>query len=157
MQIPAIFRGNDVAYSLHIERNNDPISLGEWRATVERIGGLRMSARDAELTNPRTRERITIPNRDGDVEVLLSSGEWIRAFSLSKSGSVTFRADLLSGPNERELARIVFAAARDLNARIIGDDGEEYSEEDFGVSGEDTPGGASGTGRVLRGPWDPKQ
>jgi len=120
-----------MGYSLHIERpeGESPITLDEWRAAVRRNSQLRLASGDVELDNPKTHEKIRIPNSGADVEILLQPNQWVRAFSWSPSGSVSFRADFLSAHSA--IAKPVFALAEELNAIVVGDDGEVYDAESF--------------------------
>ena len=122
-----------MGYSLHIERSEgeSPITLDEWRAAVQRNTQFRLAFGDAEFENPKTHEKIRIPNSGGDVEILVQPDRWIRAFSWSASGSISFRADFLSA--HPAVVKTVFALAEELNAIIVGDDGEMYEAESFGL------------------------
>lgn len=134
-----------MAYALHIERTaGTPIALGEWLDAVTRTDGLRVLTGDHSVMNSKTGEKITFKNLGGDVEIRLPTGEWWRALTWTSAGAITFRADLLSGEHQAELARIIFAVARRLKAVVTGDDGEAYRESDFG---------SSAPGQVIKGPW----
>src|SRR5207253_4325919 len=120
-----------MGYSLHIERSEgeSPITLDEWRTAVQRNTQFRLAFGDAEFENPKTHEKIKIPNSGADVEILVHPDQWVRAFSWSSSGSISFRADFLS--THPALVEPVFALAEELNAIVVGDDGEEYGAESF--------------------------
>lgn len=120
-----------MGYSLHIERRVDQssISLDEWRAAVQRNAQFRLASGDAEFENSKTHERIRIPNSGADVEILVPPDQWVRAFSWSNRGSISFRAGFLSAHSS--LGEAVFALAKELNAIVVGDDGEEYDAESF--------------------------
>jgi hypothetical protein len=120
-----------MGYSLHIERSEgeSPITLDEWRAAVHQNAQFRLASGDVELENPKTHEKIRIPNSGADVEIQVQPDQWVRAFSWSSSGSISFRADFLSAHSA--LVQPVFALAKELNAIIVGDDGEEYEAESF--------------------------
>ena len=123
-----------MAYALHIERPDDqePISLEDWQAAISRVSSVRPAAGDAHLMNPKTREDIRIPNNGGDAEVFLpGSGEWIRYFRWSQSGTVSFNAEPLSDPNGRSIVPVIFELAKELGALVVGDDGEEYDQASF--------------------------
>lgn len=124
-----------MAYRLHIEREAREISLEEWLSALESVAGVRQQADDTVATNPRSGEEIRIARRNGDAEVLISTGgflglgrreEWCPAFSFF-NGRASFEAarDIQSpkNPVRRAAARLAVA----LNARIIGDEGERYS------------------------------
>src|SRR6266536_5356085 len=87
-----------MGYSLHIERaeGERAITLDEWRAAVQSNNHFRLASGDVELENPKTHEKIRIPNSGADVEILVQPDRWLRAFSWSRSGSIAFRADFLS-------------------------------------------------------------
>ena len=120
-----------MGYSLYIERGRGQtaITLAEWIAAVEDADHFRVASGDLEVENPRSHERLVIPNTGGDVEVLLSPNEWVRALSWSARGVISFRAELLS--SHRSLVRPLFALAQKLEARVVGDEGESYTQDDF--------------------------
>jgi hypothetical protein len=120
-----------MGYSLHIERpeGESSITLDEWRGAVQRTTQFRLASGDVEFENPKTHEKIRIPNSGADVEILVPPDQWVRAFSWSPSGSISFRADFLSAHSL--LVEPVFALAEELNAIVVGDDGEEYDRESF--------------------------
>ena len=68
-----------MGYEVHIRRDaGSPISLDEWCAIVARTEGIRLATHDVLAVNPATGEKITIPVREGDVEVFFPDDEvWI--------------------------------------------------------------------------------
>jgi hypothetical protein len=121
-----------MAYAIHIKRRtadapHSPISLSEWRAAVSRVDGVRMADGDYHITNPKIDERITLRNAGGDAEVFFpDDGAWLRAFRWSPEGRISFRAprDFLSPTCF--IRRLAAELARELDAQLIGDEGEIY-------------------------------
>jgi hypothetical protein len=116
-----------MAYDLHIERaGKQPIALSEWRAAVESTDGLRMFTAAAHtITNPKTGEVISIGARDGDAEVLFSTGEWHSVFRWRGTAAV-FAARFDPTETSHPVWRAAVALATRLGAVIRGDGGELY-------------------------------
>lgn len=123
-----------MAYSLHIERqkpNNDsrpaPISLEEWQAAVSATEGVRLfAAQTHTITNPKTGEVISIPRRDGDVEVFFPDiGEWRSVFRW-RGESAVFDARFPLGDKSHPVWLSAVTLASRLGAVIRGDEGEIY-------------------------------
>jgi hypothetical protein len=121
-----------MGYAIHVTRRSPsgqtiPIALSEWRAVVERTTGVRMANGDFQATYPTTAEVLRILNVGGDVEVFFSTdATWRRVFRRSPSGRISFGA-----PGDFELPTsiirgLVAGLARDLNASLIGEQGEIY-------------------------------
>jgi hypothetical protein len=117
-----------MGYAIHVTRRSPsgqtmPIALSEWRAVVERTTGVRMANGDFQATNPTTAEVIRILNVRG----LFPDG-----FNVAACVSlVTFRPISFGAPRDFELPtsiirRLAAGLARDLNASLIGDQGEIY-------------------------------
>ncbi len=123
-----------MAYELHIEREEQDISLDEWLEALQSVPNVREKVGDTVAVNPRTGEEIRIGPNDGDAEALIVRGgffgigrreEWITAFRFFE-GKASFKAtsDLDSPKSSLRIAAAQLAAA--LNATIVGDEGEEY-------------------------------
>jgi hypothetical protein len=121
-----------MAYEIHIKRRGadaqlSPIALSEWRAAASRIDGVRMADGDHHITNPKTGERITSRNAGGDAEVFFpDDAAWLRAFRWSPEGSISFRAPRDFLAPTCFIRRLAAELARELDARLIGDEGEIY-------------------------------
>ena len=121
-----------MGYSIHIERcasgaHHRPIELSEWRSVVERTDGVRMAQGDWQIANPKTGEVIRIGDAGGDADVYFpSDAAWRRIFMWSPEGSIEFRApgDFLMP--DSPMRRLATALARDLDANLVGDEGEIY-------------------------------
>lgn len=123
-----------MAYELHIERHERKISLEEWLSVLQTVAGVRQRTDDTVAINPKTGEEIRIDRNDGDAEVLFTSGgflglgrreEWCTVFYFF-NGKASFKAvrDIESSKNPVRRAAAQLAAA--LNAKIVGDEGEQY-------------------------------
>ena len=123
-----------MAYALHIERNEQEISLEEWLSALESVAGVRQQREDIVGINPKTGEEIRIVRDEGDAEVMFSNGgilgfgrreEWSPAFRFS-NGRASFKAtrEIDSPQNPVRKAAVQLAAA--LAAEIVGDEGERY-------------------------------
>jgi hypothetical protein len=119
-----------MGYDLHIERVNKPIALSEWRAAVEATEGVRLFAAPAHtITNPKTREVISIGAREGDAEVFFpDSGEWHPVFYW-RGDSAVFPARFDPTETSHPTWVAAVALATRLGAAIRGDEGEVYDFE----------------------------
>jgi hypothetical protein len=121
-----------MGYAIHITRRNLsgetlPIALSEWRAVVQRTTGVRMANGDFQAKNPKTAEVVRIRNVGGDAEVFFPADSmWRRVFHWSPSGHISFRAPSDFEQSTSIIRRLAAALARDLNASLIGDEGEIY-------------------------------
>lgn len=123
-----------MAYTLHIERlplNNDgeptPISLEEWKAAASATDNVRLSQSGAHsITNPKTKEIISFPIRDGDCEVYFADKKiWNPTFSWF-GGAAHVNAQFSPGDRSNAVWSAMLSLATRLNAVIRGDDGELY-------------------------------
>lgn len=109
-----------MAYEIHLERE-EPFSESEWRDAVAGEPGLELrGASFAEVTNPVTGEVIRIPTSPLDA----LGAEFGLFFH---SGRVSFLARSGFEPGT-ELWALAFRLADRLGARVVGDDGEIYTE-----------------------------
>jgi hypothetical protein len=122
-----------MGYAIHITRRDSsdsqtlPIALSEWRAVVEQTTGVRLANSDFQAMNPTTAEVIEIQNAGGDAEVFFPADSmWRRVFHWSPSGGVSFRAPSDFEQPTSIIRPLAAALARDLNASLIGDEGEIY-------------------------------
>lgn len=118
-----------MAYFLRIERemkNGEarPITLSEWKKAVDLVEGVRMSEGDAALLNPLTKETVVLHNRGGDAELFRPDcNRWLRVLWWTPDGIVRFPAPETEGDPLLTTAR---SLATELDARIVGQDGEIY-------------------------------
>lgn len=129
-------RAHSMVYSLHIERADSSIPLDEWLAAASAINCLRPRETGYTAANPSSGDRIEVCKSIGDLEIVLpqstlarvlgKSKEWQPAFFFSQ-GRATVpppqNIDCATDP----IRTAASALARALNARIIGDEGEEYA------------------------------
>jgi len=117
-----------MAYYLHIERDEEkPIAFCEWQAAVYATEHLRMFASAVHTgINPQTGEVLSMRANEGDVEVYFpESGEWTSVFRWREESAVFApRVDSIDVTHPTWKAAV--SLAKILNARIRGDDGEEY-------------------------------
>lgn len=124
-----------MAYALHIERPHSELKLDEWVAAVKRQNELKLLAEEkVEMQNPKTRETISISTNPGDVAVLFQSKgflgvgrtkEWrtcIRFFNGKATFFATPDIELPTDPLRVAASKL----AKELNAQIVGDEGEVY-------------------------------
>lgn len=126
-----------MGYTLHIEKNEGDISLDEWIEAVQHIGTVRLSSSDVSAINPVNGDTISIPSSDGDVDVLFKSksilgfgakSEWHNAiYYSSNSGAGFFKYQSEMEDRDHPVRCAAKKLAEQLNAQIIGDEGEEYS------------------------------
>jgi hypothetical protein len=124
-----------MAYSLYIERKNSPITHEEWKSAIMNTYGVRFTtASSATVHNPQRGEVISLDVDQMDVEVLFESSrffgfqrkiEWIHCLSFS-NGRGIFKATLDVMNQSNSLHKVVLHISKDLDAEIIGDEGEVY-------------------------------
>ena len=120
-----------MGYSIHIQREPS-ITIGEWKEASEKIEGVKHDPSDIEALNPVTGEKIFIPETEGSVSVFFpEENEWYPVFSYSPHG-IVFQAsrdwdDNFLSP-VRKAASLL---ALELNAELVGDEGETYSKNWF--------------------------
>jgi hypothetical protein len=109
---------------IHIDRD-PPLSLSEWKAAVDATENVRLDRTDASVKNPKTGDVISIAGVDGDAHVNVG-GSWHPCFRWHSVGSVAFRDPAGFTELEDPILRIAKELALRLNARLVGDEGEEY-------------------------------
>jgi hypothetical protein len=124
-----------MAYSLHIERLGSNITLDEWITAASAMDSLRPRATGYTAVNPNTGERIEIDQSNGDLEIALPQSrlarvlgkakEWEPAFFFSQ-GRASFHPPDNIASASNPMCMVASQLAKALNARIIGDEGEEY-------------------------------
>ena len=120
-----------MGYDLYISRST-PIDLDEWKDAVHRAQKVRLKADDShEITTPGG-DVISFGSRPGDAEVLLPSpiegeeSEWVPVLFWF-DGKVRFRSEFALHDSNDAFRRIASDLAQDLEARIVGEEDEEYS------------------------------
>jgi hypothetical protein len=117
--------GAIVGYEIHIDRD-PPISLDEWKKGVASFPNLRLNSSPTVATNPNTGETITMNERDGCVAILIGD-EWRKVFRFF-DGCVNFYARVVDLKNlDDPTAKAAFELAHILEAKVVGDEGEEYT------------------------------
>ena len=115
-----------MGYAVHIERDH-PISLAEWKKAVEKTEGIRLDSSGSVGRNVATGEEIRIPGQDGDVSLFLPGEEiWVPFLSYSEYG-ISYRIPRDWDQESMDFfLSTVSPLAKELGAKIVGDDGEEY-------------------------------
>jgi hypothetical protein len=113
-----------VSYSIFIKRDA-PISIEEWSAVVAARPDVRLSDAPVTAVNPQTGAQISIGRGPGDADVLVDSA-WLPCFHFQPRGSISFRAPDDFNEPESVVTSTAWALARALNARLVGEEGEEY-------------------------------
>jgi hypothetical protein len=121
-----------VAYSIHIVRrdkagNREPIEVREWVAAVNTLIGVRLASSDVTASNPVSGENIVIMSDGADAELHDEQhNEWLPVFRWSKRGSVSFNAPPDFDDTTSRVRMVAGKLARNLNAELVGDEGESY-------------------------------
>lgn len=126
---------NLMGYSLHIEREESEISLEEWISAIKLIDGARILSEETKAVNPVTGVEIVISPNPGDVEVAFRSGGFLgfgksetwESFIWYSRGRASFNATEDIESPDNTVHKVVAEAARLLSAKIVGDEGEQYS------------------------------
>ena len=111
-----------MAYTIRIQREK-PISQDDWKKAVVSTEGVRLHASEYSAANPKTGVVVSIPGTEESAEICID-GTWYPGFHWFE-GSISFKASTIADP-ESVLGRIARELASKLNARLVGDDGEEY-------------------------------
>lgn len=122
-----------MAYSTHIERHNatgqrEPIEIHEWIEAVRITDWVRLASHDEAATNSATGESIVIKGDDGNAEFHSDEHDaWLPVFRWNRRGLISFDASSDFGEETSRLREAATELARNLNARLVGDEGEFYS------------------------------
>ena len=114
-----------VSYTIYIERE-PPITLAEWIDLARARAYLRLREEDHSLQNPRTGEVITIGRIEGETELRVGD-TWVPCFRWRRSGTIAFDAPRDFDESASPVRRVALELARSLNARLVGQEGEEYA------------------------------
>ncbi|VUD63043.1 hypothetical protein TDB9533_03163 [Thalassocella blandensis] len=122
-----------MAYQLRIWKA-EGISIDEWKRAVNSCSIAKIDNTDLEMLNPKTGQTITFPANEGDVAVKFSKGgffgigakvTWEKCIGFSHGyGSLRYTENLESPENE--VRKAVSAISKALNAKIIGEEDEQY-------------------------------
>ena len=101
----------------------------EWTAAIEATEGVRLDSSDLEAQNPATGEVMRIGGADGDVALFdPESEEWYKKVFSFYKGHSSFDAPRDWDTNQNSpLRRAACAIASQLGAKLVGEEGEEYS------------------------------
>lgn len=114
-----------MAYSLNIERNPQ-ITFEELLIVVKEIKDTKIIESDTVGINPKTKEEIRILGSKKGIALWFSElEEWIKVFHFAR-GRIVFKANGWDDPKSPVRSK-AFELARKLNAEIIGDEGEIYT------------------------------
>lgn len=123
-----------MSYELHIEKLNDKIQFSEWIEAVLKIEGATLDGNPHIAKNPKTGEIITIGGNPNNVAVLFTElklfglkkkQEWVTCIYF-RDGRASFKAtqDIESANNP--VRKVAASLAKELGAKIVGDEGEVY-------------------------------
>ena len=122
--LPAIIKGHDMGYNIHIQRPDSDISLDEWLAAVSKLPCLRPHEGPVEQTTL-SGHTISFNSSPGDLDVATPDG-WFFAFRFSGEwGTFSGTPEIVESPLHpvhnaaKQLAQL-------LGAELIGDDGEQH-------------------------------
>lgn len=113
-----------MAYCLHIECDNGPISIEAWKTTLNMTEGVRVAGKEVAVKNPVTGEAIAVRGNEGDIEISPPSG--LGAYISFRRGRASFHMRDEFENSENPVRIVIAKLAKSLNAKIVGDEGEEY-------------------------------
>jgi len=123
-----------LAYLIFIEKENEDISLEDWKTAVSSIDGIKLDSEPVVAVNPTTNETISIAGTEGDVSVLFKMGcflgfrakkEWKKTIYF-QNGRAQFNATKGIEESNDPVHIAVSKLAKLLSAKIRGESGEEY-------------------------------
>lgn len=124
-----------MSYEVHIEKysENDidegeliPIKMEEWKDSISKVQSVRLSVEPVLIITEKG-ETISIPKKDGDVQIYFpEKSAWIHIFRWSDRGRVSFNHPLENPGLDHPVWRTAFSLAEILEAKLIGDNGEEF-------------------------------
>lgn len=121
-----------MAYSIHIERQDKEghrvsIEIVEWMEAVDIIKGVRLATSGATASNPVTGENIVISGDGADADLYDEQrNAWLPVFRWSRRGTVSFNAPPDFDDAKSRVREVASDLARNLNAHLVGDEGESY-------------------------------
>ena len=117
-----------MGYEIHIARTNQTdISLDEWVNAVNETEHLRLRTDPVIIRNPTTGEKLSIAARPGETDFFdPNENTWIPRLSYS-AGRISFRPSDDFDPPDSQFRKTVVSLADNLDAVLIGDDGEHYN------------------------------
>lgn len=124
-----------MGYDLHLRRGDPespgerlPISLDEWLAAAQATPGVRLSSKAEHRLGPPGHE-LVLRAREGDAELRAENGEFFPAFRWSE-GAITFSSRCVDSFDRSDPGwAAAVALAHQLDAEIVGDEGERYDLE----------------------------
>ena len=124
-----------MAYSLTIERPDNPITLDEWRAAIDSTEGIRLATSDTHTTqSPATGAVIGLKAVEGDAEIFdQEDGQWHWAVTWhARRGTASFNARIVGRATSfNDLSDSIWTClstvAKKLTARIRGEEGEVFN------------------------------
>ncbi len=117
-----------MAYEVHIERTNgEPIFIEEWVKAIGRVENVRLAeAAATNVTTPAIDEQISNPQMRGIAELFdLRSQTWLSVLRWSK-GRISTRASRDFDTFSNYQRSVLRALSSQLDAQIVGDEGETY-------------------------------
>lgn len=111
-----------MGYELHIERPDGFLSFDEWIASVDQSADVRLATGEMIIRDPEPGETTSWKLPEGTVEMRFD-GEWMPVFYWN-GGNVNFQL----GSDEERVLQVALDLSSRMNARIVGDGGEEYTQ-----------------------------
>jgi hypothetical protein len=116
-----------MSYTIQIKRA-EPISLAEWSEVVRSRTDLRFREEDHVARNPQTGAVITIARAEGEADLHVGDA-WLPCFRWrGRQGTIAFNAPGDFDEPESPVRRVALELAKQLNARLVGEEGEEYDD-----------------------------
>lgn len=127
-----------MAYELHlVKRGGRSVSEREWIAAVEAVPDVRRAAGKPQVVeNPTTGQKISMSRPTLDAEILFPdgpewgpiAGQWVPVFRWSpRRGRISVNARFDPDDAQDPVRRAMAQLAKQLDAEIVGDDGEKYN------------------------------
>ena len=113
-----------MAYSLHIEIQDEELELDEWLNAVSQIEGVKLAEQATTVIDPKTNQSISIASGEGDVSVLIGT-EWVTCIYFL-NGRATSNASFDVDDASHPVRMAASGLASVLGAQIVGDEGEVY-------------------------------
>ena len=123
-----------MGYTLRICRPNESIPMEDWKNAVAEIQGIKIDNSDSIAISPNG-SKIVIPGNEGDVSMVSSTGgflgigkkeEWEKVISFYEGEGIFNYINELESP-QSPIRQAIKKLTDRLNAKIIGDEGEEYN------------------------------
>ena len=121
-----------MAYGIWIERQSPeghllPIAYHEWVEAVEEAPGVRLRQGGFSRRDPRSGASLKMDSRSGDAEVYDPQREqWDSMLLWTASGRACLHPSPSFNEEDDPLRQVVRELAKRLQAKVVGDQGEEY-------------------------------